>query len=428
MMGNERRVLGWVLPLVIACAAESGNAPDGRHVSLMPGEYLVNVPELEDASPVHVRILSTTSAIVTPRYGEARDFAIEEPAEAELAVEPSEVGNSLTVPLPEIHGHYVLRDTRTDERSLALRAIALSATESSSMQRDALLLHQVDVEPRTCLSIPVSTWEGVAGTASPDTTPTEARLEAWSSPGSPFLPWNELRLRVAKPLAALPETVVAHVGGEAVSMIWQEDRGAFYGRFPAWPALAGRRVELSGSVAGTNGVPSPVPPYDVTPLDFGAVRATALDFTASPEELASWGGAAVAQAPPGEETECPAGCLRVATGGGIGMRFAGPLSSLRVRHKGSGPPLGNTGTPREGPLEGVVATLVDGAPLGSYSFTLTSVNGELSESDLIIAGAHDEVYVVFEVKARVDVRQSDPLCDGYSNQTAYIEAITPITP
>lgn len=394
----------------------------------MPGEYLIDAPDLGDASPIHVRILSTTSAIVTPRFGQARDFAIEELAEAELAVEPSEMGSSVTVPPPEIHGHYVLRDVRAEERSRALRAIALSGTESASRQREALILHQVEVEPRACLSSPVSTWEGATGTASPDTAPTDVRLEAWTSPGWPFLPWNTLRLQAAKPLGAAPETVVAHVAGETASMIWREESGSFFGSFPGWPALAGRSVELSGSVTGTNAVLSPVSPYTVTPLDFGDVRATGLDFTAPPGELASWGDAAIAHAPPFAEPECPAGCLRISSGGGIAMRFAGPLSSIRVRHKGSGSQPGGIGFLREGPLEGVVATLVNGSPLGEYSFTMTSVNGEVSESELTVAGANDEVYVVFTVNALVERRQSDPLCDGYSDQTAYVESITPISP
>lgn len=374
---------------------------------LLPGDYTIVAPALGEESPVSVRVLSAEAARVTPRFGVPLEMALEAPGEA-LAVGEFFPGD-LIQPPPHLSGAYVLR---SDDPPYGLRAIALGAGLDNAGGREALLLREVYAQPPRCLFSP-RTWEAAPGRVVVDVEAAETRL-SWISE-RPFMPWDSVFVSASKPLAAAPEltATVDDVPVELAGFLESDVR--YSANVRDWVELGGHTLHISGRVVATNGVASMIEPASIPVLDVGEARSAPLTFAAAPQELAIWGEGAVSHLPPGANAACPSGCLRIATGGAIAVRWRGPLASLRVRHRDERSGDYSTG----GPLESSVFEP------GSQSFE-TWGSAEFGDADIKVLGGSEHVFLVLHVDSYRYQTQSDPRCDLLREQSVLIESIVPV--
>jgi hypothetical protein len=376
---------------------------------LLPGEYVIVVPALGEQSPVHVSVLSATEAVVTLRFAEPIPVTIEATGEP-LAVGEVPPGD-LYRPPPELSGAYMLRASDPSSPFLA-RTIALGPGLNAAGGREALLMREVYREPPRCLAAP-RTWETSAGEMRPDTEGTETRL-SWPTP---FRPWDAIQLRAAKPLVGAPKLAVLSDGIEAVPRWYSESKVSHWGSLGGWTELGGRTLQVSGTVVATNGVESAVEPATIAIFDLGASRSEPLTFGSAPAGLATWAPENVSHVPPGTDATCPAGCLRIGTGGAIGVRWQGPLASIRVRHRDD---VGGWGV-QDSSLDVTVASL---SSPGYGAFW--PPRADFWDEEIPVVDADANVFVWLSVDRGRYNPQSDSFCAVEFDQSTLIESIVPI--
>lgn len=189
------------------------------------------------------------------------------------------------------------------------------------------------------------------------------------------------------------------------------------GALPGWTELGGRTLQVSGTVVATNGVESAIEPVSIPVFDLGAPRTEPLTFGTAPEGLATWGADAVSHVPPGTDPACPGGCLRIATGGAIGLRWQGPLARIRVRHRDN---VGGWNV-HESSLNVNVAS-VSSPGYGAF----WPPRSDFWEEEIPVVDADPDVFSWLSVDHGQYNTQSDPFCAFEFEQSTLIESIVAI--
>ena len=208
------------------------------------------------------------------------------------------------------------------------------------------------------------------------------------------------------------------VDGTEMALSWYaESLVRHSGRVLDWQSLGGRTLQVSGSAVATTGVESLVEPDTIPVFDLGPPRSEGLTFGIAPQGHATWGSESVSHVPPGADATCPAGCLRIATGGAIGVRWRGPLAGLRVRHRDD---VGSFDV-LDSPLDVTVATTtVPGQ--GHYA----PPRREFWDEEIPILDADPDVFLWLTVGRGRYNPQSDGFCSIEFDQSTLIESIVPV--
>jgi hypothetical protein len=290
-------------------------------------EYLLDFSGGGEQAPLHLRVLSTREAEVMTPFGVPWVQSFSRSEGAPLASTSTSSGGGGTGGTssspPLLSGSYLFG---------VPAALALSESPTGGIGTEALFLDSMT--KGTCLQPPVVSYNVSSGTVQVDSTPTEVRLAAGDA-SSVAPPWASTWLATSKPVQApLSDALGATIDGNVAELDWKQGDpslasvGAGF-TLRDWASAVGRTLLLSGSVASTNGVASPVS-LELPILDFGPLRGEKLDFSSAlPAELSVPRGR-VTHLAPGSDDACPAGCAHLESGTTLAVRLAGAGSALRL--------------------------------------------------------------------------------------------------
>jgi hypothetical protein len=369
-------------------------------VPLVPGEYWVHTPAL--ARPVHVRIASPVRAFV-----DGAIFDIERNVTAQDGSAGSGGG-------PGLRGDVVLR---APSPALGVDSIAVDAGPNGTLGEVASL-RLATSSSTGCLQIPNMTWVMADGSVEPDVVETEV---FGPPPDVILLPWDSFRLTASKPAQDLLSQDSYARGGpqqQPLEIEWlqqQVSSSQASGRFADWLPLVGREVELGGRLVNTNGAGADgATDWTVTLsfLDFGPSRSGLLDFSQGlPDDVVVAGATQALVDSPACATEAtPAArdCLQLSPGSRLALRFAGPLTGLRVDSRSESA----SGVPAI-PTPSIMLVATDGTPVQS---------GDPANA---FATPVEDVLVLMEVPTTFNT-QLDPNCAQPLTGSVLVVGIEPL--
>jgi hypothetical protein len=287
-------------------------------------EFLINDSNAVQAPDFYLRVVSTTEAEVTPPFGAPNTMPIAHVPGALVRVSEPQIPG---VP-GKLTGSYVVGDEPPASLTNYEGMFALSESPTGGIGGGGLYLLPGPVHG--CRQ--EASWYTSDCTVEVDDTPTEVIASAESQLDSAVLPWESVRLTSSKPaMLPLSDALTATLGGDPAKLTWtfsSTSRATFM--LSDWAKAVGRSLTLSGSVASTNGVPSPIT-LDVPVVDFGPVRGQKLDFSADlPSDLGVPAGS-VTHLAPGANDACPGGCAMLSTGTTLVARLAGTGATVRLK-------------------------------------------------------------------------------------------------
>jgi hypothetical protein len=166
-----------------------------------------------------------------------------------------------------------------------------------------------------------------------DDIPTEVSVSAALEFDSGVLPWQPVMVTASKPaMLPLSDALSATLDGDEAKLTWTTSTPTHAATFMLsdWAKAVGRSLTLSGSLASTTGVVSPIT-LDVPVIDFGPVREQKLDFSADlPPDLGVLAGE-VTHVASDENDACPRGCALLSTGTTLVARLAGAGGTVRIK-------------------------------------------------------------------------------------------------
>ena len=283
---------------------------------------------------------------------------------------------------------------------------------------------------RACSQTPHQAWTTLSGRVRPDHDETQVSSVGWDTPRG-RIPWKDFGLQASK----LTMDTLSNGKTESFGLIADEFRvdGVGVVEFKAgdnswqdwllletpvgWEASVGHSVQVTGHATNTNGAGN-YPPGTSTwvtswdALDFGPVRSGQLDFDAgAPGDLVTWNTEPLSNDPACAESALgsvapPPSCLRVKSGSGLAVRFAGPVVGLKVHAHGDGPVESfiQVAAPNRAPIE---------------------MQADLSTSP--IDPPADELFVVIAPPTSF-ASKTDAWCVEPADFTLYLESLEPIAP
>ncbi len=206
-------------------------------------------------------------------------------------------------------------------------------------------------------------------------------------------------------------------GGQQLEIAWSDQitTTQAWGSLRDWPALPGKEVELGGTLVNTNGTgPGGSTQWTTTLafMDFGPSRSGLIDFRQGlpTDVIMLGGGQAHADDPVCASAEAPnaRNCVSLGAGARLALRFAGPLTGLRI-------------TARVKPGNG-------GGPLPMLpSVQLVAANGAAFNGNAAqgFASPVADVFALIGVPSTFNT-QLDPNCGQPVTATLLVDAIEPI--
>jgi hypothetical protein len=412
------------LPLGACGSAQQSSSscePAGANVgaAVVPGEYWIT----GDSLALHVRLTSATEAVVFDGNA-AYDFSVQQGA-GELAAKPV-AATEPGAPSLALRGPVVLRAKQpTSEIAAGIDALAIELEADGSLGSGALVLRAEADEPQCFQGGPRQhRWSVLPSTVAPDTEVTRVSVvPLFESTPLGILPWSQLLFRANKPtgraLQANEQTTAN--GPTPVQMAWAEDASSTYqaiGTLQNWSSVAGASLAFSGLVTNTNGA-GEGGTIDWLELlrvvDFGPSRTGSVDWSqGEPSDLISWGTEVLQDDSRCASESMPAArsCLHIQPGGGLVLRYQGPLNGLRVVAKEELAP--STGPGPSGPALTLTMAPADGAAVESAG------NGEHS-----LLPTSGDVFVVLQLPA---AQQTSTTCTQPVGSQVYVDAIEPVAP
>ena len=303
-----------------------GGAPQPGPVpeSEVGKEFLINYSKAVQAPDFYLRVVSTTEAEVTPPFGVLYTMPIAHVPGALVGVSEPQIAG---VP-GKLTGSYVVGDEPPASLTNYRGMFAFSESPTGGIGGGGLSLLPGPV--RGCRQ--QASWYTSDCTVEVDDTPTEVIASAPSQLDSAVLPWEGIGLTASKPaMLPLSDALAATLGGDPAELTWtfSSTRGATF-TLSDWAKAVGRSLMLSGSVASTNGVASPIT-LEMPVVDFGPVRGPKLDFSVDlPPDLGVPAGS-VTHLAPGANDACPGGCAMLSTGTTLVARLAGTGATVRLK-------------------------------------------------------------------------------------------------
>ncbi len=311
-------------------APQPGPVPDTE----VGKAFLINCPSAAGALGFYLRVVSTTEAEVTPSFGLTTTMPIAHVSGAPLGegTAPATGGKP-----GKLTGSYLVGNEppmhSAGEYSFYDGMFALSESSAGGIGEGGIYLRQELKEANYCRAAPTETFSTMDCTVQADDTPTEVIFGAENPFDSGVLPWEAITIVASKPaMLPLSDALTATLGGDQVALTWATSSNTHSASFMVsdWAKAVGRSLILSGSVASTNGVSSPIT-LDIPVVDFGPVREQKVDFSADlPPDLGVPAGS-VTHVASGANDACPAGCALLSTGTTLVARLAGAGGTVRLK-------------------------------------------------------------------------------------------------